>query len=287
MFEDSFLFSDTVRNNIAYGRPHATDADVVHAAEVAGARLHPRCPTVTTPRSANGGSRCREASANGSPSRAVLTDPRVLVLDDATSSIDARTEEQIHATLRDVTEHRTTIVIAHRRSTLRLADRIVVVEHGRGREGTLDELTATSAGSAPFSQGPTTSMARATRSVADGDGADAAVTPRLWMRDGAVTGATVRPFVPVRSAGWGARGSRHGRRRRGRWPHGRAGAAGALTPTPELEAAIAGLPPADDEPHVDTAAEAAGSETFRLRDFLRPCRRPLLVGFGLVAFGAL
>ena len=86
----------------------------------------------------SGGQRQRIAIA-----RAVLTDPRVLVLDDATSSIDSRTEEQIHATLREITADRTTIVIAHRRSTLRLADRIVVVEDGRAvEEGTLDELTA-------------------------------------------------------------------------------------------------------------------------------------------------
>ena len=89
----------------------------------------------------SGGQRQRIAIA-----RAVLTDPRVLVLDDATSSIDSRTEEQIHATLREIMEHRTTILIAHRRSTLRLAERIIVMERGHAVEdGTHEELMATSA----------------------------------------------------------------------------------------------------------------------------------------------
>ena len=96
VFEDAFLFSDSVRTNIAYGRPDATDDDIVRAARAAGAaRVHPPiCPTGTTPSvgerglTLSGGQRQRIALA-----RAILTDPRILVLDDATSAIDAATEE--------------------------------------------------------------------------------------------------------------------------------------------------------------------------------------------------
>ncbi|MFN8025867.1 MAG: ABC transporter ATP-binding protein [Acidimicrobiia bacterium] len=147
VFEDAFLFSDTVRANIAYGRPEATDDEVVRAARAAGAhdfvaalpdgydtRVGERGLTLS------GGQRQRLAIA-----RAILTDPEILVLDDATSSVDARTEEQIHATLRELMETRTTVLVAHRRSTLRLADRVAVVEHGRAvEEGTHDELFAPS-----------------------------------------------------------------------------------------------------------------------------------------------
>ena len=290
VFEDSFLFSDTVRNNIAYGRPHATDAEVERR------RGRGRTTSCRAARRLRHRGRRTGAHALGRPAptdrhrAAVLTDPRVLVLDDATSSIDARTEEQIHATLRDVTEHRTTIVIAHRRSTLRLADRIVVVEHGRGREGTLDELTATSPRfRTPCSPGPTTSMARATRSPSP-----MATGPTLRSRRGSGCATRVpeprcgRSCPSVTRAGgsrvpaWAAaEGAVAAAARAG------AGAAGRSRPRRSCRPRIAGLPPADDEPHVDTAAEAAGSETFRLRDFLRPYRRPLLVGFGLVAFDAL
>jgi ATP-binding cassette subfamily B protein len=143
VFEESFLFSDTVRANIAYGRPDATDEEVETAARAAEAHefvveLPDGYDTVVGERglTLSGGQRQRVALA-----RALLTDPRILVLDDATSAIDSRVEEEIHDTLRRLMEGRTTILVAHRRSTLRLAQRIVVVDGGRVvDEGTHEEL---------------------------------------------------------------------------------------------------------------------------------------------------
>jgi len=137
VFEDAFLFSDTVRANIAYGRPDATDEVVIAAARSAEADEFIRAlphgyDTIVGERGLllSGGQRQRITLA-----RALLTDPRILLLDDATSSIDSRVEEEIHATLRRLMVNRSTIVVAHRRSTLRLAQRIIVLEHGRVLDG--------------------------------------------------------------------------------------------------------------------------------------------------------
>ena len=143
VLEDSFLFSDTVRANIAFGRPDATDEQVVAAARAAEAEefiteLPDGYDTVIGEQglSLSGGQRQRIALA-----RALLTDPRILVLDDATSSIDPRMEAEIHDTLRRVMRGRTTLLIAHRRSTLQLADRIAVLHEGRVADvGSHEEL---------------------------------------------------------------------------------------------------------------------------------------------------
>ena len=148
VFEESFLFSDTVRANIAYGCPEATYEEVEAAARVAQAhefieRLPDGYATVVGERglTLSGGQRQRIALA-----RALLYNPRILILDDATSSVDAKVEEAIHGALREVMADRTTILIAHRRSTLHLADRIAVVEAGRVVDhGTHDELMGRSA----------------------------------------------------------------------------------------------------------------------------------------------
>ncbi|HEV2243860.1 MAG TPA: ABC transporter transmembrane domain-containing protein [Streptosporangiaceae bacterium] len=145
VMEESFLFSDTVRANIAYGRPGATEEQIVAAARAAEADefitgLADGYDTVVGEQglTLSGGQRQRVALA-----RALITDPSILVLDDATSAIDARVEAQIHATLRRVMAGRTTLLIAHRRSTLQLADRIAVLDEGRlVDEGTHEELTA-------------------------------------------------------------------------------------------------------------------------------------------------
>lgn len=147
VFEESFLFSDTVRANIGYGRPDATDEEIEAAARAAEAHefikaLPAGYDTQVGERglTLSGGQRQRIALA-----RALLTDPRILVLDDATSAVDARIEEGIHATLRRVMVDRTTVLIAHRRSTLRLASRIAVVDKGRVvAQGSHEELMAAS-----------------------------------------------------------------------------------------------------------------------------------------------
>jgi ABC-type multidrug transport system fused ATPase/permease subunit len=131
--DEPFLFSATVHENIAYARADATREEVERAAEAAQAAEFIRAlpkgyDTLVGERglTLSGGQRQRIAIA-----RAVLADPRILVLDDATSSVDASTEQQIKQALTQVMAGRTTFVIAHRLSTIALADEIVVLEHGR------------------------------------------------------------------------------------------------------------------------------------------------------------
>jgi ATP-binding cassette subfamily B protein len=146
--QEPFLFSMTVRENIAYGRPDASDEQVRHAAELAQAAtfveaLPDGYDTVIGERgyTLSGGQRQRLAIA-----RAVLTDPRVLILDEATASVDATTEREIQSALRAVMAGRTTLIIAHRLSTISLADEIAVLEGGViAARGTHAELYATSA----------------------------------------------------------------------------------------------------------------------------------------------
>ncbi len=131
--DDAFLFSDTIRDNIAYGRPDAQMDDVAAAARAAGAhefilQLPEGYDSVIGERGydLSGGQRQRVSIA-----RLLVTDPAILVLDDATSSIDVRIEQEIHEALHSVMEGRTTLVIAHRLSTINLADRVVLMERGR------------------------------------------------------------------------------------------------------------------------------------------------------------
>jgi ATP-binding cassette, subfamily B, bacterial len=132
VLDEPFLFSVSLRDNIAFGRPGASFDEVVAAARAAQAHdfimaLPEGYDTVVGERgyTLSGGQRQRIAIA-----RTLLVNPRILVLDDATSAIDVSTEEAIHNSLHDLMEGRTTIVIAHRLSTISLADRVLLLEDG-------------------------------------------------------------------------------------------------------------------------------------------------------------
>jgi ATP-binding cassette subfamily B protein len=148
VFEDTFLFTDTVAENIAFADPEAPLEQVRRAAVLAGAdefvmALPDGYDTVIGEHgfSLSGGQRQRIAIA-----RAVLADPRVLILDDATSSVDPTKEHEIRSALREVMDGRTTLIIAHRAATIALADRVVLLDGGRiVAEGAHEELLVSSA----------------------------------------------------------------------------------------------------------------------------------------------
>jgi ABC-type multidrug transport system fused ATPase/permease subunit len=141
--QESFLFSGTIRDNIGFGRPDATDEDVRAAAQAVGAhdfieRLPEGYDTEVGERGGHLSAGQRQLVAFA---RAAAADPRILILDEATSNVDVRTEAQIERGLRRLLAGRTAIVIAHRLSTIRGAGRIVVLDHGGiAEQGTHDEL---------------------------------------------------------------------------------------------------------------------------------------------------
>ncbi|MFF0479820.1 ABC transporter ATP-binding protein [Streptomyces sp. NPDC004435] len=269
--EDSFLFSDTVRANIAYGVPDATDEQIEAAARAARAdgfiaELPEGYATKVGEHglTLSGGQRQRVALA-----RAILTDPRLLVLDDATSAVDAKVEHEIHEALKAVMAGRTTLLIAHRRSTLGLADRIAVLDGGRLADlGTHAELEKRSAlyrrlltdpdelgGVSPghvLKTGPAPREDDPLRAELDAEfDAERGITPALWVRDETADRT--------------------------------AEAAGA---TPELLAAVAALPPAADTPEVDESRAVEPETGYGLRRLLRGFGAPLLISLGLVALDA-
>jgi ATP-binding cassette subfamily B protein len=141
--QDSFLFSGTIKDNIRYGRPNATDEEVVEAAKAVGA--HDFIISLPKGYSTEVGERGSRLSMGQRQliclARALLADPRILILDEATSSVDAYTEQLIQKALKKLLDGRTSFIIAHRLPTVRNADVIFVIDRGRIVEsGKHDEL---------------------------------------------------------------------------------------------------------------------------------------------------
>ena len=281
VFEETFLFSATIRENIAFARPGASDADIEAAARVAQAHafileLSHGYDTMVGERgfTLSGGQRQRIALA-----RAALANPSVLVLDDATSAIDARTEEAIHDSLADELATRTTILIAHRSSTLRLADRVIVVDGGRiVAEGTNAELWHTSALYRELLTGPDLDE------VDPAPGLVEATDPTAWPRaiDDADDGRGA-PEIHMATllAGMAMGGGG------GAMVGGIGARAGLVAATPELLAKVDALPPLQGSPDVDLAEATAEDGTSSLRRLLRRFRWPLvLVGAFVVVDAA-
>ncbi|MFE2559401.1 ABC transporter ATP-binding protein [Streptomyces sp. NPDC059352] len=281
VFEESLLLSDTVRANIAYGRPDADDEVIRAAARLACAeefvqRLPDGYDTLVGEQglTLSGGQRQRIALA-----RALLGDPAVLVLDDATSAIDARVEAEIHASLREAGRRCTTVLVAHRESTLELADRIAVMDGGRIVDtGTLDELRSRSA------------LFRSLLAMDGDEGERAAapapargVTEELWRRP-AESGPVHDESTAVRAANALAEAAATAGPGRG-GPGG--GVLGSAPPTPELLAALERLPLPEDDPKVPLEQAVSADPQFHLGTLLRPFRLQLLAGLLLVAVDAL
>lgn len=301
VFEEAFLFSDSIRNNIAYGRPDAGEDEIRAAAQAAQVAsfvedLPDGYDTQVGERglTLSGGQRQRIALA-----RAMLTRPRVLVLDDATSAVDTATEAAIHETLHELTAGRTTLLVAHRRSTLALADRIAVLDRGRvvdtGTEdelrgrcalfrellatGPADELGGGTRGPVPDTgDDPTDPTDRAAHEAAPGTGTrdgvllgagpGPAVTPELWPR----VSVEEDPDRALTRDGGG----------------GPAGWAGGISATPELLESVAKLPPATETPRLRGEEDpTAPDPAFRLSSLLRPVRRLLVLGVALMTADAL
>ncbi|MEU4246527.1 ABC transporter ATP-binding protein [Amycolatopsis sp. NPDC026612] len=282
VFEEAFLFSSSIRDNIAYGRPDASEEEIVAAARAAEAdgfirALPEGYDTLVGERglTLSGGQRQRLGLA-----RALITDPRILLLDDATSAIDTVTEAAIHDTLRSVTAGRTTLLIAHRRSTLALADRIAVLDEGRVVDvGTEAELMARCPLFRELVAGPGDDVEEKHR--CEGlDRGPGGVTPALWPRDES------RDEVDALAE---AARMRSGNPNSSGFVGGGVGGGGGLDvpPTPELIEGVRKLPPAVDEPLLPGVDVTAPDPKFRLAGLLRPVRRPLTLVIGLVAADAL
>ncbi|MEU5207671.1 ABC transporter ATP-binding protein [Streptomyces sp. NPDC020742] len=326
--ESSFLFSDSVRDNIAYGHPEATDAQVHAAARAAQAdgfiaELPDGYDTAVGEQglTLSGGQRQRIALA-----RAILTDPRLLVLDDATSAVDARVEHEIHEALRGVMAGRTTLLIAHRASTLALADRVAVLDEGRLVDiGTQDELAERCplyrrlltdpeelggverdpAGALAGPDGieeldgidPLEELDGADP-LAELDGTAATAEPHgidgIDGLDGDPGGGSGRTTAPggITPELWVRREQDAEAGGAGVAPRTAAGtgpvaAMAGMLATPALLAQVAALPPATDAPGIDEDRAVRPERSYGLRRLLHGFGGPLAVALALVAVDAL
>ncbi len=274
-FEEAFLFAGSVRDNIAYGRPRATDAEIESAARAAQAHEFiaalPDGYDQTVGEGGvtlSGGQRQRIGLA-----RVLLCDPAVVVLDDATSAVDATVEHAIHDALLRRLQGRTTLLIAHRRSTLALADRIVVLDGGRiVASGTQVELEATSPRFRELLSGMDAPEEEPSHGI---------VRTRLAARasesDGHAIVPTSRIDAGVRRMGGGGRGGMHG-------PPG----GGLIGPaTPELLERVAALPEIRDTPDVEVDEHIPDQGGLAFIRFVRHWQRELAFGAGLVLLDAL
>nr|WP_160291751.1 ABC transporter ATP-binding protein [Acidithrix ferrooxidans] len=262
VFEESFLFSDTIAKNIAFGYPDATLEEIRIAAERAGALsfiegLSNGFDTVVGEYgiTLSGGQRQRVALA-----RALITDPDILILDDATSSVDVTTEAEINQALREFAKGRTVLVIAHRRSTLSLAQRIVVLDSGRVEDsGSHSELIDRSA------------IYRKLIS-AEGDEISEGDEELTTTLSGSTTKAPSTPLA--QSQGFRlARGGRGG----GGGPRD-----AALSLTPGLAQALNSLPAEEMTPDVDEELVTKDVDHFAFWRFISPFRWKLLASFAFL-----
>ncbi|MFD2419270.1 ABC transporter ATP-binding protein [Amycolatopsis pigmentata] len=272
VFEEAFLFSSSIRDNIAYGRPDASDEEVIAAAKIAEAhdfitRLPNGYATEVGERglTLSGGQRQRLGLA-----RALITDPRVLILDDATSAVDTVTEAAIHETMRSVMAGRTTLLIAHRRSSLSLADRIAVLDAGKVVDvGTAAELEERCELFRELVSGPGEGVEEVHPHPDCAAEPEGGITPELWREP--PEDATAVAGSGVAAQGGAVAGP---------------GVALNLPPTEELLEGVRKLPPATDTPALASADVTTPDPHFRLANILRPVRALLTAVIVLVGLDA-